>query len=221
MSFIDQDRSREKALSGAVTIAVVGCVGYALISGLAMSVVRTPPWEIHATTYRAPPPPPPLRPKPTAKASKPAPSAPIVTPIQQIKTPAVDRTDVQTGTILPPPAHIQTGDLGTTMPPPPKSDLSAGARPQGHPGDWVTTDDYPASALRAGVEGRTGFRLDLGIDGHATGCTVTQSSGSDELDRTACRLLQRRAHFAPALGVDGQPIASSFAGSVIWRAPSD
>ena len=222
MSFVDQDRSREKALSGAITIAVLGCVGYALVSGFAMSVVRTPPWDIPTAIYRAPPPPPP-KPEPTTRATKPTPSSHIVTPMRQVDTPPIDRTDLQTGTVIIPPVHIQTGEIGTqtTLPQQPKPDLSAGARPQGHPGDWVTTDDYPPSALRAGLEGRTSFRLDLGVDGRATGCAVTQSSGSDELDRTACRLLQRRAHFSAALGADGQPIASSYAGSVVWRAPAD
>ena len=222
MSFVDQDRSREKALSGAASIAVVGLVGYALVSGFAMSVIRTPPWDIPTASYRAPPPPPPPRPEPTAKTTKPTQASPIAAPVRRVDTPPIDRTDMQTGTIMVPPVHIQTGEIGTqTTPPPPKPDLSAGARPQGHPGDWVTTDDYPPSALRAGLEGRTSFRLDLGVDGRATGCAVTQSSGSDELDRTACRLLQRRAHFSAALGADGQPVASSYAGSVVWRAPAD
>ncbi len=221
MSFIDQDRSREKALSGAVTIAVVGCVGYAVISGLAMTIVRTPPWEMRATTYRtAPPPPPPKREHIVRKATKTPSSSPIAVPLPPIPLPPIDQTQLRTGTTILPPVHIQTGDVGAQTPPP-APDLSAGARPQGHPGDWVTTEDYPAAALRAGAEGRTGFRLELGTDGRATGCTVTQSSGSDELDRTACRLLERRAHFSPALGVDGQPIVSSYAGSVVWRAPSD
>ena len=221
MSFIDQDRSRERALSGAVTVAVVGCVGYALISGLAMSVIRTPPWEIPTQTYRSPPPPPP-KPEPMRKTTtKPTPNSHIVVPLPPIPLPPIDPTRLQTDTRMLPPVHIQTGDTGTAATLTPKPDLSAGARPQGRPGEWVTADDYPPAALRAGLEGRTGFRLDLGVDGRATGCTVTQSSGSDDLDRTACRLLERRAHFSAALGADGQPIASSYAGSVLWRAPTD
>ena len=223
MSFVDQEASREKALSGAVTIAVVGCIGYALVSGLAMSVIRTPPWEIPATAYRSPPPPPPPRPEPIQQRIKTPPiGQKIVVPLPPIPLPTIDRTQLDTGTVMLPPNRIDTLGVGpTTAPPPPRADLSARAKPIGHPGDWVTTDDYPASALRAGAEGRTSFRLDLGIDGRATGCTVTASSGSDDLDRTACRLLERRAHFSAALGADGHAVGSSYAGTVVWRAPAD
>ena len=221
MSFVDQDNSRERALSGAVTIAVVGCIGYALASGLAMSVIRTVPWEIPAASYRAPPPPPPPRPEPIRKTIKaPSPGPTIVTPIPQIHLPPIDTTQIETSTGTT--TTVPTTTTGTTTSPPlPTPDLSTRARPVGRPGDWVTTDDYPASALRAGAEGRTSFRLDLGVDGRPTGCTVTASSGSDELDRTACRLLQHRAHFSAALDAKGQPTASTYAGSVVWRAPAD
>ena len=220
MSFVDRDRSREKALSGAAAVAIVGVVGYALVSGFAMSVIHTPPWDIPTRIYRAPPPPP--RPEPAPKQVKATPTDPrIVVPLPPIHLPHIDPTQIDSGTDIVPPTHIDTGPIGTTVSPPPKSDLSARAKPQGRPGDWVTTDDYPASALRAGLEGRTSFRLDLGVDGRATGCTVTVSSGSDELDRAACRLLQRRARFSPALDSDGHPTTSDYAGSVVWRAPAD
>jgi len=222
MSFVDQDRSREKALSGAAAITIVGIVGYALVSGFAMNVIHTPPWDIPTQIYRSPPPPPPPpRPEPVQKTTKPAPSAHIFSPPTQITIPSIDRTPLDTDTVMVPPLHIDSGGGTGTTTMGAKPNLSAGARPQGRPGDWVTTDDYPASALRAGLEGRTGFRLALGADGRATDCTVTVSSGSDELDRTACRLLQRRARFSPALDGDGHPIAADYTGSVVWRAPAD
>ena len=94
-------------------------------------------------------------------------------------------------------------------------------KPKGDPGGWLTTDDYPPAALRAGKEGRTRFRLDVAADGKVIGCTVVSSSGSDELDQTACRVLLRRARFAPAKNVGGQAMASSYSSSVLWRLPKD
>jgi hypothetical protein len=56
MAYIDQDNSREKTFSGVIAITLVGAVGYALVSGLALSIVREPPGVIPGTSYRAPPP---------------------------------------------------------------------------------------------------------------------------------------------------------------------
>ena len=55
-------------------------------------------------------------------------------------------------------------------------------RPVTNPGGWVTTDDYPAAALRDEHEGITGFRLSIAPDGLPRRCAVTSSSGHAELD---------------------------------------
>jgi hypothetical protein len=39
MAFVDQDRSREKLLSGIVSATLVGVMGYALVTGLAINVI--------------------------------------------------------------------------------------------------------------------------------------------------------------------------------------
>ncbi|WBO24656.1 energy transducer TonB [Sphingomonas abietis] len=93
------------------------------------------------------------------------------------------------------------------------------ARPLGYPGDWITSEDYPADAIRLKVEGATGFRLDIDADGAVARCTVTATSGSDELDQTACELLVRRARFSPAMDASGHPIAATYSSSVRWQIP--
>lgn len=82
-----------------------------------------------------------------------------------------------------------------------------------------SSDDYPASAARAGEEGAVGFRLDIGKEGRVAACTVTRSSGSSALDATTCRLLTSRARFSPALDRKGRPTADSFDGRIVWRLP--
>jgi protein TonB len=106
-------------------------------------------------------------------------------------------------------------------PPPPKPSQASGAKPKGNPGDWVTSDDYPPSALRNNEAGSTGFRLDIGPDGRVTNCTVTSSSGSPDLDQTACRLLPRRGRFTPAKDAAGNGIATTYSSSVRWQIPKD
>jgi protein TonB len=97
----------------------------------------------------------------------------------------------------------------------------AGARPAGNPGDWVTPDDYPPEALRAGAAGMTGFRLDVDESGQVTQCTVTNPSGTASLDQAACASLKARAHFTPAISKAGKAIASTYSSAVRWSIPID
>jgi len=221
MAYIDQDRSREKMVSGAISVAIVGAVGFGLVSGLAMQVIKIdlPDPIIHNWRHIEPVTP---KPKPvtvkttptahpkTATDTEPRPQPQIDTTIDLgEKATTIDLGGSGTGTIVPPP------------PPPQPVDHSARATPRGNPGDWVTADDYPPAAVRAGIEGRTSFRLDIGADGKATGCTVVAGSGSDDLDRTACRKLMSRARFKPALDAGGNPAASTYAGGVTWKLPAE
>ena len=89
------------------------------------------------------------------------------------------------------------------------------AKPRGDPGRWVTNDDYPTRAAREERQGTTGFRLSVGSDGRPTGCDITSSSGSPDLDSTACSLLMRRAKFAPAMK-DGEPTTGSWGSRFRW-----
>ena len=68
----------------------------------------------------------------------------------------------------------------------------------GEPAQWITSDDYPAEALRENATGITTVELQIGSDGEPTGCSITTSSGSAALDAAACDALMRRAHFRPA-----------------------
>jgi protein TonB len=224
MAYIDQDRSREKTISGAISLAVMGVVGYGLVSGLAMSVIRDKPGEIIGRIFTAPMPPPPkdtTPPRDIHKTSQPAQAAPQRNPPQVPDTP-LDASHSDLGNLTVP----NSGPAFPPLPPfvpsqPPAADHSAGAVPRSAPGTWVTTDDYPPSAVRAGIEGRTSFRLDIGADGKPAGCTVLASSGSDDLDKTACRKLMSRARFKPALDASGNPTATTYSGGVTWKLPAE
>lgn len=74
---------------------------------------------------------------------------------------------------------------------------STAATPLSSPANWISTADYPASALRASEEGGVGFALEIGPDGRVRSCTITASSGSPTLDQTTCSLITLRARFAP------------------------
>lgn len=81
--------------------------------------------------------------------------------------------------------------------------------------------DYPPRALRERMEGSVGFQLEVGANGRATDCTITQSSGYAVLDERTCRSLMRRARFIPALDDEGYPTAGRYVSSVRWTIPRD
>jgi protein TonB len=85
--------------------------------------------------------------------------------------------------------------------------------------EYFSTDDYPETAARRGIEGTTGFRLDIGPDGRVTNCTVTNSSGDPALDSATCSVLLSRAEYSPARDGDGRAIAGTDQGRVTWRLP--
>lgn len=91
--------------------------------------------------------------------------------------------------------------------------------PLQNPGEWFSADDYPVAASLDGLEGRTGFRLDIDTDGRVTGCAVTMGSGLELLDETACTILRQRARFKPAMNRKKAPVVGHYTGTVNWRMP--
>jgi len=95
------------------------------------------------------------------------------------------------------------------------------AAPKGRPGDFISDNDYPAGALRSGKQGTVQFRVDVLQDGRAGDCEITRSSGSDELDRATCVLIERRARFSPATDRDGNFVRGVWSNQVRWQIPKD
>ncbi len=92
--------------------------------------------------------------------------------------------------------------------------------PTGNPGLWVTTNDYPALALREEREGTVGFTLIIGTDGRVKSCEIASTSGSADLDAAACSLISQRARFTPARNAKGKAQAGRYANRVRWQIPS-
>jgi protein TonB len=75
--------------------------------------------------------------------------------------------------------------------------------------------------MRAGEQGTSGFRLEVGTDGRVTGCSITKSSGSSTLDEATCRLVSKRARFTPAKDSSGNAIPDSYSNRVRWQIPEN
>lgn len=226
MSYADRHAVGEKSASMVASLLTVSAIGYALVSGLAMNVARTVVTNLKMVEIALPPPPPPKPPPPPPQKLQPKPVAPpIVAPPPIIRPPvmaAPSIVTIPTPPLVPPTPAAAIAPAPPAPPPaPPKPNEAAPVKPRGNPANWLTTDDYPPAALRAGEAGRTKFRLTIGVDGQVTGCSIVVSSGFGELDQTACRLLQRRGRFAPAKNAAGVAIASTYTSSVLWRLPQD
>ncbi len=98
----------------------------------------------------------------------------------------------------------------------PRAPDAAPLRPTAWPFRLFSEDDYPAAARRAREQGRVTYRIEIGPDGRVSGCAVRWSSGSPSLDAATCRIVSRRARFAPARDSEGRPVPDRRDGDVLW-----
>jgi periplasmic protein TonB len=138
---------------------------------------------------------------------------PIVAPPPSVSPPV----------LAPPPPPVITPPPPTPAPPPPPPPpvVSKAAGPKGDPAAWFSTDDYPPAAQREGREGSVQIAWQINEQGKVENCHTVESSGSPDLDDTACRLITRRAKYSPALDQTGKPIRSSANINFRWTIPKD
>lgn len=224
MAFADARTLNQKLGAGAAVLLIEAGIGLALVAGLTATMVVKEDAILRTTDVPLPKDPPP--PPPPREARK-DPSV-IDRPDVLIKLPPINPPDLPELTDNR--GNEGADDLGdvsfplpdTTPSPPevpqfkPKS-----AKPQGKWSSWVTTNDYPASDLRAENQGRTGYRLSIDARGSVTDCTITFSSGHPGLDRATCETVKRRAKFEPATDQTGARTSGSFSGAVTWTIPKE
>lgn len=211
MAYADQSMSSRRVAAITVVALLHAALGYAFVTGLAYNVVKKVAQDLKTFDVEEEAPPPEETPPPPPPEQKFEPP-PLVTPPPIVQAPV----SVQSPVVVSSPAPVIHNDA---PPAPPRPSMATPAKPRGNPGAWVTNEDYPSSAMREGVQGVTGFRLDIGPDGKVTNCTVTASSGSSLLDDTACRLLIRRARFTPAKDSEGNGMPASYSNRVRWQIP--
>lgn len=220
MSYVDQRMSSSRVTAIVIVALLHALIGYALVTGLAISVVKKVAEDLKTFDVQEEPPPPEEKPPPPKEVPQTQPP-PVVSPppIVRVNTPAPPI--VQTVRVAPPPVITPTAPVAPPAPPapPPPPKKVQPARAKANLASLFSTDDYPPSALRSGEEGTTGFSLTVGTNGRVTECTITSSSGSSTLDNATCRLLERRARFTPAHDSSGNPITDTVPGRITWRIP--
>ena len=73
---------------------------------------------------------------------------------------------------------------------------------------WLNARDLGLGDLSTPALAAAVFRLSVGADGRATDCEILESAATIEIDRSACRILARRARYEPARDASGNPVRS-------------
>lgn len=84
---------------------------------------------------------------------------------------------------------------------------------------WFEFEDYPMKAFEKQSEGVTRFELLVAPDGSIADCTVTSSSGHEELDTATCHLATKRVQFRPARDANGQVVWGTYRSQAVWAIP--
>jgi len=192
----------------------------ALIKGLDVDFKQFVPTRIGATNIPLdppPPPPPPDRAKPTKPErtfiTAPRPLDPLI--IEPIDVVVIDPVEQPRTFVVDPGPRIEPVVEPTRPFFAPKR-----ARPTNDPLRWISTDDYPARALRAEAEGIAAYRLIVGTNGRVSACEVVRSTGNGVLDDATCDNIALRARFEAATDDTGAKVVGSYSGTVKWEIPN-
>lgn len=219
MAYADQSAMSPRKIAGiAFVVLFHALVGYAFISGLAYNVIKKAATDLKVVDIKDQPPPPEQKPPPPPPEQKFEPP-PIVAPPPIVQAPTIAPPTIVTVPTPPPVVIHETAPPAPPPPPPPVVSQAAGAK--GNPADWITNDDYPPAAQREGREGVSKIAWTINEQGKVENCHVVESSGSPDLDDTACRLITRRGRYSAAKDQNGNPIKSTQSRSVRWQLPKD
>jgi protein TonB len=195
--------SGNPALSIFLTVAVVGSLLYAIVTGLAYDVIKKTAENLKVIDVEQKPPPPQQPPPPPKDMPKVPPPPVTPPPLVQVNTPPPPT--IQTVTAPPPPVYIPPVAPAPPAPPPPPRKVQSAQSAKGDLRTLFSADDYPASAQAAGAEGTAQAELTIGTDGRVVSCSLTRSTGNSALDEATCNILRRRAKFTPARDSNGNP----------------
>jgi|GEM_PF-2280610 len=181
--------------------AVVLQIGFvwALVSGLAATLVEKLPEELKVAVEQEK-----IQPKPPP----PPPPQVDIPPPPSVPPPAINiQVETQTQPITvtnkpPPPAPPPVVHQSVTTP------VSVG-RPH------TCLDKYPETSVRLNEEGTTLLSFKVMTDGSVSDVTVAKSSGYPRLDEAAVSCVGRW-HYSPQK-VDGNPVEASWQSNVQWK----
>jgi protein TonB len=209
--------SGNRSVSVVMTVAVVGSLMYAIVTGLAYDVIKHTAEQLKVIDVEQQPPPPEQPPPPPKDMPKVPPPPVTPPPLVQINTPPPPTITTVVAPPIPPVTPPVIAPPPPPQPPPPRKTVSA----QSAKGDLRTLfspDDYPASAQAAGAEGTAQAQLTIGADGRVQSCNLIRSTGNGALDSATCNILRRRAKFTPARDCNGNATSDTITTPpIVWR----
>jgi protein TonB len=210
-------------------LVVTGVLGFGVISGLNVEVVRGAVEHLRTFSIELPKPPPPEPPRPRPKQAKKAEGAPaapkaspVVAPKPEVQLPAkqVIAAAVQAGTGVS--SSNGQGGIGTgTGAGGSGNGLGGGGGGRFTPAQKITK--IPDSQYRMLVQisgmdrGSVGISIRVTPEGRATNCRVISSSGSPQADSLMCQLTEQYVRFRPALDPNGRPVGQQISWFPNWH----
>ncbi len=101
---------------------------------------------------------------------------------------------------------------------PPNSSFPHGPLMIFHGQTKILDSEYPAEALQKNEQGRATLRLSIDAIGKVVDCAITQSSGSNTLDKKSCELAANWV-FEPAVDSEGSAVRSTTSAWANWELP--
>ena len=183
-------RAISLGLVGLLHVALV----YAVVSGLALRIVKHMPPVLEATIIE-----PSTPEQKTVVIAKPQ--------MAQPEEATLPPPDIQSQTDATPP--MQAAPTQQTPAAPPASATATGIS------STHTTPPYPDQERRQNIEGTVTLHLSITASGTVSAANVVKSSGNAELDSTAVAWVIAHWKYKPALA-DGQPVASESDANVVY-----
>ncbi len=225
MSYAEQQRDPGKHAIGIGIVVVMHILlGWALVNGLARTVIEVVKGPIETKIIeeiKPPPPPPENLPPPPPKFAPPPPS--FVPPPEVVVNPPPTPAPTITATpVAPPPApQVVIAPVAPEAPPAP-APVRLAARPAiGN----VTScapgpEDYPAIAQKEDATGTTRVRFTVDASGKLAGTEIIKSAGASRahkaLDRVAVSKLSE-CKFKPGQDENGRAVGGSFEVEYVWK----
>ena len=222
MNYAEQQRNPGKHAVGiGIVIVLHILLGWALLNGLARSVIEVikGPIETKIIEEAKPPPPPPENLPPPPKFAPPPPSF-VPPPEVIVNAPPVPAPTITTTTVAPPPAPVVIAPVAPTPAPPAPARVAARPAIGNVAACAPGPDDYPAVAQKEEATGTTRVRFTVDAAGKLAGAEVVKSAGGSRahkaLDRVAVSKLSE-CKFTPGQDENGRAVGGTFDVEYVWK----
>lgn len=225
MNYAEQQRDPGKHAVGiGIVIVMHILLGWALVNGLARTVIEVikGPIETKIIEETKPPPPPPENLPPPPKFAPPPPSF-VPPPEVVVNAPQTPAPAITATTIAPPPAPpVAIAPAQAPVAEAPPAPPRVAARPAiGNVSTCAPKgDDYPAIAIKEEATGTTKVRFTVDASGKLASAEVVKSAGASRahkaLDRVAVQKLSE-CTFRPGIDENGKAVGGTFDVEYVWK----